>query len=54
VLTRLHNLGYPGGEHEDDDATRAAVRSFQSDSGLAATGAIDDATRAKLREIYCV
>lgn len=53
VQARLRNLGYPCEVTGSlDDATRAALRSFQTRAGLAVTGADDDATRSRLREAH--
>ncbi|MCA9705159.1 MAG: peptidoglycan-binding protein [Myxococcales bacterium] len=53
VQHRLYNLGYgcPTGGRLDD-ATRAAILSFQSDAELTVTGELDDATRSALEERY--
>jgi hypothetical protein len=47
VQQRLASLGY---SVKDDVAS--AVSAFQSSMNLAVTGAIDDATRAKMKERY--
>jgi hypothetical protein len=54
VKARLENLGYNCGAIDDaeDDALYGAVYAFQTSVGLEASGAIDDATRAKLRELH--
>lgn len=51
VQDRLNNLGYPcGGEDgEVGPLTRRALRDFQQDFGLTASGEIDDATRRELQ-----
>jgi N-acetylmuramoyl-L-alanine amidase len=51
VQARLHNLGYDVGEIDGavGPRTRAALRSFQRQRGLAVTGEIDDQTRDELR-----
>jgi type VI secretion system secreted protein VgrG len=50
---RLANLGYLKGalSGELDDATRAALVSFQLDAGLPGTGRLDAATAAKLAAV---
>jgi hypothetical protein len=54
VQARLNNLGYPCGPVDGvhGDATAAAVREFQVDNGLPATGELDGATRSKLEELH--
>jgi hypothetical protein len=54
VQGRLRNLGYACGDENGElgPATAAAVRRFQQESGLSATGALDDATRAALLARY--
>ena len=57
VQGRLRNLGYncPAGGSEDgqvDEETQKAIKEFQSDEGLPATGECDDATRQKLKAIH--
>jgi hypothetical protein len=54
VQARLNNLGFPCGEAagELDDATREALRKFQSAHGLEISGEADDATRDKLHELH--
>lgn len=54
VQRRLENLGFDcGGESGSiGDATRDALKRFQSQYGLEATGEPDDATRAKLEELH--
>jgi hypothetical protein len=47
VKERLQNLGY----NVNDDFP-AAVRAFQEKEGLDATGRVDDATRAKVKERF--
>ena len=47
IQGRLHNLGYPA-----RDDLEAALRSFQEKEGLEATGAADEATRARLKERF--
>lgn len=51
--SRLANLGYLRGalSGELDDATRAALVSFQLDAGLPATGDLDEATAGKLAAV---
>jgi type VI secretion system secreted protein VgrG len=50
---RLANLGYLKGALSGtlDDATRAALVSFQIDAGLSGTGALDEATAARLAAV---
>lgn len=54
ALERLRSLGFYAGEgrEELDDEARGAVRAFQRECGLDATGEIDDATRTKLRRLH--
>jgi hypothetical protein len=54
VQQRLENLGYPFGDAEGTlgDGTRAALQSFQQAQALKVTGEIDDATRARLRDLH--
>jgi Putative peptidoglycan binding domain len=53
VQARLRNLGYACQVTGSlDDATRAALRAFQTRAGLAVTGDDDDATRSRLREAH--
>jgi len=54
VQRRLENLGFDcGGESGViGDATRAALKRFQSQYGLEPTGEPDEATRAKLEELH--
>jgi type VI secretion system secreted protein VgrG len=51
---RLRNLGYPVGAESDDldEVTRKGLRELQSDHGLPVTGALDEATTAKLGELH--
>jgi hypothetical protein len=51
---RLNNLGYFCGEvnGELDDATRAAVKSFQGAQGLEQTGELDGKTKSKLKDAH--
>lgn len=49
VIHRLANLGY-GGAERGRAALASAVRAFQRDEGLAATGEVDPGTRDRLRE----
>lgn len=51
---RLANLGYEPGDKDDpeDAVLRSAVEEFQCDAGIGVTGDLDDATLAKLREVY--
>lgn len=54
VRKRLQNLGLlaPGGDDSSGERLRSALRRFQKMQGLAATGALDDATRNKLIEVH--
>ena len=55
VQQRLYNLGYGPPEREPpwpDEVRAAALKLFQTDHKLDATGALDDASRDKLREIH--
>jgi putative peptidoglycan binding protein len=47
VAGRLHNLGYSAAQD-----LPSALKKFQSDNGLQATGRVDDATRNKLKEKF--
>ena len=51
---RLINLGYHAKGLDDDDQTklRHALEEFQCDHGLKVNGKLDDATRAKLKELH--
>ena len=51
---RLTNLGYEPGDKDDpaDPVLRSAIEEFQCDNGIGVTGDLDDATLAKLREVY--
>lgn len=53
VQQRLNNLGYDcGGEMgEIGDETKAALKEFQADNKLDASGEVDAATKAKLQEL---
>ncbi len=50
---RLTNLGYACGKRDGkiSDKTLAAVKSFQADNGLEATGELDDATKSKIDDL---
>lgn len=55
VKQRLANLGFDCGNTNDDALTEeaeAALRFFQEEYGLEVSGAVDDATRNKLKEIH--
>ena len=54
VKQRLYNLGYDCGDVDDtsSDALAAALAAFQQDSGLKVTGALDDDTKNKLKQIH--
>ena len=53
-VARLNNLGYNAGvvEAPDDQQFRSAVEEFQCDNGLDVTGACDQATQDKLKEVH--
>ncbi len=54
IKGRLNNLGYacdPSSDALDDDA-KNAIRAFQTDAGLPATGEIDDATKQRLEAMH--
>ena len=54
VRKRLYNLGYrcmPSGD-QVDEPLKDALRRFQTDQALTATGAIDQATKDKLKNIH--
>jgi hypothetical protein len=53
---RLNNLGYqvPPADDRDDDEVRSALEEFQCDYGLQLTGQQDDATKAKIKEVFGV
>jgi len=52
VIKRLQNLGLYHGDDADPDELRDAIVDFQQLYGLMATGELDDAGRAKLREVH--
>ena len=54
IQQRLRNLGYEVGAIDGDvgPRTEAALRAFQRDNGLEATGSLDDATRQKLVALH--
>lgn len=54
ALSRLRNLGYYSGEQDSASCEEAigAIARFQAERGLPPTGALDDATKAKLREAH--
>lgn len=54
VKQRLDNLGYPVGEIDGEagETLALAVKKFQSDQGLEASGKLDDATRQKIESVY--
>ena len=54
VCKRLNNLGYfcPDDAEDESADLRAAVRAFQRQNDLDLSGIADDATRARLEELY--
>src|SRR5262249_39251957 len=52
ALQRLHNLGYGGPDSTDRRTTLHAIQAFQRDYQLKASGAIDNLTRQKVRDLY--
>ena len=56
ALGRLNNLGYrvgrPQASSELDEQTKDEITQFQLDSGLTATGDLDDATMAAIVKMY--
>ena len=52
VRQRLRNLGFLPDERPSARVVEDAVRRFQDAHDLPATGTVDDATRAKLRELH--
>jgi hypothetical protein len=54
IKGRLTALGFPCGDINQtmDAATEAAIRAFQMDNQLKASGKVDDATRSKLQSLY--
>ena len=54
VQMRLSNLGYDCGPADGrmGPRTSEALRAFQRENGMEASGRLDDATRAKLQEVY--
>jgi len=55
LQSRLRDLGYYDGPPEPEPWPRTleALRRFQHDNGLPATGRADAATMAALRDAYC-
>jgi N-acetylmuramoyl-L-alanine amidase len=55
LQSRLRDLGYYDGPAEAEPwrETLAALKKFQTDRGLAATGYPDADTMTQLRESYC-
>jgi N-acetylmuramoyl-L-alanine amidase len=52
VQQRLNNLGYNCSENSKlDEKTKAALKKFQADNKLEATGEIDGATKSKLQSL---
>jgi peptidoglycan hydrolase-like protein with peptidoglycan-binding domain len=54
VQARLNQLGYPAGAVDGDigDKTTGAVKLFQEESGIDATGKLDNETRQALKNRY--
>ena len=54
VVARLYNLGYLDSAHASDDNPEfaAAVKAFQLDQGLSASGQLDDSTRKRLVQAH--
>lgn len=54
VQQRLANLGYPCGPEQGTmgEVTKAALRAFQKEMKLDATGRLDDTTRRKLKQMH--
>jgi N-acetylmuramoyl-L-alanine amidase len=53
VQARLKNLGYDCPTSGTiDEKTKAALKSFQKDHGLAVSGDADDPTKSKLKEVH--
>lgn len=54
VQQRLANLGYPCGSEQGTmgESTKAALRAFQKEMKLDATGQLDDTTRQKLKQMH--
>jgi hypothetical protein len=54
VQQRLANLGYPCGSEQGTpgELTTVALRGFQKEMNLNVTGALDDATRQKLKQMH--
>jgi hypothetical protein len=54
IKGRLNNLGYNCGPADDDlnSATKAALKHFQKKNGLEPSGAVDDQTRTKLKQVH--
>jgi hypothetical protein len=48
VCSRLHDLGF----NPNPDDLSGSVSAFQDSAGLQANGTLDDATRAKLKEVF--
>lgn len=53
VASRLRNLGFDApADGASEERARAALLAFQAAQGLAASGVVDDATRARLEEVH--
>ena len=52
VLQRLKNLGYAVEADSGDEMPAEALKAFQAKNKLTVSGALDDATKAKLRELH--
>ena len=52
VLQRLVNLGFVPGDETDPAARVAALRRFQEKQGLEVTGRPDEATMARIEQVY--
>ena len=54
VQQRLTNLGFPylSDQGMQEEGTTTPIHAFQKEMGLTVTGDVDDATRAKLKELH--